>query len=201
MARSGAQAASWTGFFFSSHPFLILFSSFSKDVSLFRNPKLEGMTEKANDGTELIVTGFGDNQTAFLARAALARMQDDLGIASSDAVLVFRESDGSIAVQQASNRRVGKNERSVFWETLTDLLFDPEPESVTNTATKADNCATLGIEPAFITGAEQSLRHCESAILLLTRDQAQREKAAGMLKGFVRSIYHSWIRLGRENSV
>ena len=72
------------------------------------------------------MTGFGDTQTAFLARATLARLQRELGIATDELAMVLREADGSIAVQQILIRDTGRNKSSTFWGTLADLFFTPE---------------------------------------------------------------------------
>ena len=78
------------------HPFLILFSSFPKDVTLPPNLKLTGMENTSSLIEEIVVTGFGDTQTAFLAQATLARLQRELRMAKDDVAMVLREADGRI---------------------------------------------------------------------------------------------------------
>ena len=85
--------------------------------------------------TELIVTGFDDAYTACLTQAALARLQEELGLAMNDVAMVIRRADGNIALQQTLSRNAGRNEPSTFWETLSDQLF--APESSTGTVTEA----------------------------------------------------------------
>jgi len=94
---------------------LIPFSSFLKDVILPPNPKLTGMTNTRTATDEIIVTGFGDTQTAFLALATLARLQRELEMATDDLALVLREADGSIAVRRTLLRGTVKNESSTRW--------------------------------------------------------------------------------------
>ena len=42
----------------------------------------------------------------------------------------------------------------------------------------------IGIDPKFTISVVNQLRLCESALLVRTRDLAQREKVVGMLQGF-----------------
>jgi uncharacterized membrane protein len=159
------------------------------------------MTELSASRQELLVAGFGDKQTAFLARAALARLQDELGIKTNEAVLISREPDGGVAMQQVSHRPAGKNDNTIFWEMLTDLLFDLKSDSATNTETRADDCAALGVEPTFISDVEKKLRQCESAIFLLTPGKAQWDAVAGMLRGFYLCTFLSRTRVRREDLI
>jgi uncharacterized membrane protein len=45
---------------------------------------------------EIVVAGFGDTQTVFLARAALARLQKELGMTTEDMAMVLRGVDGEL---------------------------------------------------------------------------------------------------------
>jgi uncharacterized membrane protein len=134
--------------------------------------------------TELIVTGFGGAHTATLAHAALARLQEELGMTMNDTATVIRKDDGNIAVQQVISRNAGRNESSMFWETLADQLF--APESLTGTATEAvtGKGAAVGIDPASAGRIANQLRLCKSALLVRARGLAQRDKVVGVLRGF-----------------
>ena len=164
--------------------FLILFSSFSKDVTLPPSLKLVGMTDTKAVMSEIVVTGFGDTQTAYLARAALARLQKELGMATEDVAMVLRGVDGDVAVQQTLNRDTGRSELSTFWKTLVDQLFAPKLSAGTATEAASGQRTTIGIDPTITSRAANQLRLCESALLVRTSGLAQREKVVGLLQGF-----------------
>jgi uncharacterized membrane protein len=134
--------------------------------------------------TELIVTGFGNRHTVFLARAALARIQDELGMAVDDMAVIVRGVDGDLTVQQALNRNAARNGTSAFWETLADLYFTPSSSASTDTVETSEKHATTGIDPNFTRPMVNRFRLYESALLVRTSDPSQREKVVGVLQGF-----------------
>ncbi len=134
--------------------------------------------------TELIVTGFDDAYTASLANAALARLQEELGLAMNDVAAVIRRADGNIAVQQTLSRNAGRNESSTFWETLADQLFAPESSTGTATEVASGKGAAVGIDPTFASRIANQLRLCKSALLVRARGLVQSEKVVGVLQGF-----------------
>jgi uncharacterized membrane protein len=133
---------------------------------------------------ELIVTGFGNTHTVFLARAALARVQEELGMAVDDVAMVIRGVDGELTVQQALNRNADRNGSSAFWETLADLFFAPSSSASTDAVETSGKCATIGIDPNFTRPIVNRFRLCESALLVRARGRSQREKVVGVLQGF-----------------
>ena len=134
--------------------------------------------------TELIVTGFDEAYTASLVHAALARLQEELGLAMNDVAMVIRRADGNIAVQQTLGRRAARNEPSTFWETIADQLF--ASDAITGAATGAASAkdAAVGIDPTFASHIANQLRLCKSALLVRARSLAQQEKVVGVLQGF-----------------
>jgi uncharacterized membrane protein len=147
-----------------------------------------GMSDIKDVMSELIVTGFGNKYTVFLAHAALARLQEELGMTIDDVAVVLRGADGNVAVQQTLNRHAARNESSIFWETIADLLLAPESSPGTVTEVEVEKCATVGIDPTFMSGIVNQLRLCESAFLVRARGQVQREKVVGVLQGFVGKV-------------
>jgi uncharacterized membrane protein len=133
---------------------------------------------------ELIVTGFGNTHTVFLARAALARVQEGLGMAVDDVAMVIRGVDGELTVQQALNRNADRNGSSAFWETLADLFFAPSSSASTDVEGTSEKCATIGIDPSFTRPIVKRLSLCESALFVRTTGPLQREKVMGVLQGF-----------------
>ena len=134
--------------------------------------------------TELVVTGFGNTHTVFLARAALARLQDELGIAVDDVAMIVRGVDGDLTMQQALNRNAARNGSSAFWESLADLFFAPLSSACTDAEGTSEKCATIGIDPSFTRSIVNRFRLCESALFVRTRGPLQREKVMGVLQGF-----------------
>ena len=53
--------------------------------------------------SELIVAGFDDAHTAFLARAALARLQKKLSLPGHDLAVITRECENDVILQQVIN--------------------------------------------------------------------------------------------------
>jgi uncharacterized membrane protein len=134
--------------------------------------------------TELIVTGFGNTHTVFLARAALARLQDELGMAVDDVAVIVRGVDGDVTVQQALNRNTGRNGASVFWDTLADLFFTPLSSACTDAVETSEKHATTGIDQNITRPMVNRFRSYESALLVRTSGPLQREKVVGVLQGF-----------------
>jgi uncharacterized membrane protein len=132
----------------------------------------------------IVVTGFGDIPTAFLALATLARLQRELGMATDDLALVLREADGSIAVQQTLLRGTGRNESSALLEALAYLFFAPESSAGTAVETVSEKFVSIGIDPTFTSRTVNQFRLCKSALLVRTRGLAQQEKVVGVLQGF-----------------
>ena len=134
--------------------------------------------------SEIIVTGFGDTQTAYLARAALARLQKELGMAPEDVAMVLRGVDGRIAVQQMLHRDLGGSESSTYWDTIADLFFNPKSSASTAAKAASESCDIAGLDPAIVRQAANQFRLCESAILVRTSGLAQQETVVGLLQGF-----------------
>jgi uncharacterized membrane protein len=134
--------------------------------------------------TELVVSGFGNTHTVFLARAALARLQDELGMAVDDVAVIVRGVDGDLTVQEAINRDTDRNGSSAFWGTLADLFFAPLSSACTDAVETLEKYATTGIDPNFTRPIVNRFRSYESALLVRTRGLSQREKVVGVLQGF-----------------
>jgi uncharacterized membrane protein len=163
----------------STHPYLILISSLPKDALFPQGTKLVSMNKAII--TELVVAGFGNTHTVFLARAALARLQEELGMAVDDVAMIVRGDEGELTIQQALSRDAGKNGASAFWVTLADLFFAPLSSDAVEMSKK---CAKTGVDPNFMRPTNNRFRLCESALLVRTRNSSQREKVVGVLQGF-----------------
>ena len=162
---------------------LIIFSLLSEDVTCLSSWQIAPTTEK-EIMRELIMAGFEKSQTAFLSRAALARLQKDLGFSVHDMAIVTREADGSIAVQQVVNLGDRAEKRATVWEILADLLFTPGPSMETISDIELARVGIGGIDRALTSRTAEQFRLCESALLVLVRSLPVREKILGVLHGF-----------------
>jgi uncharacterized membrane protein len=138
----------------------------------------------AGMSNELIVIGFNDKSTVFLARAALARQHEGFGMTTQDAAMVHRTADGRIIVDQGLSRDEQRNGPSTFWETMADLLFVPESSESSVAEAKSEKCDAVGFDTASISRAVNQLKLCKTALLVRARGLAQRESVLGLLQGF-----------------
>ena len=139
---------------------------------------------------QLIMSGFEKSQTAFLARAALARLQKDLGFSVHDMAIVTREADGSIALQQVVNLGGSAEKRATVWEILADLLFTPGPSMETISDVALARVGIDGIDRVLISRIAEQFGLCESALLVLVRSLPVREQILGVLHCFQGETAH-----------
>jgi uncharacterized membrane protein len=133
---------------------------------------------------QIIVIGFDDPHTSFLARAALARLQKELGLPSHDLATINRGKEGEVDVHQSTNIGGGMDGRAAFWKALADLLFTPGLSAGTASDASSAIVAEIGIDRAFTSRAAEQLRSSKSALLVLVRGVAMREQLLGVLHGF-----------------
>ena len=134
--------------------------------------------------SDLIVAGFDGAHTAFLARAALARMQNELSLLGEDLAVVTRDAAGDIALQETTCLSGDREMHPTHWRTLLSLLFAPRsPTGVGGEATSASLTA-IGIDAAFRARLAEQVRPETSALLVLVNRPAIRDKVLGVLHGF-----------------
>lgn len=134
--------------------------------------------------SNLIVARFDDAHTAFLARAALARLQRELSLPGQDLAVVTREEGGEIVLQEAIGLCAEREKHPTYWETLVSLLFDPGPSAGASGDARAANLAAIGIDAAFGSHFSEQLRADTSALLGLSTGPVTRDKVLGVLRGF-----------------
>jgi uncharacterized membrane protein len=83
---------------------------------------------------DLLVAGFDDTHTAFLAAAALSRMQNEFALSGHDMAVVCRQENGEVSVREAVDITSGAEHHKAFWQTLTRLLFPVADANRTNDA-------------------------------------------------------------------
>jgi uncharacterized membrane protein len=134
--------------------------------------------------SKLIVARFDDAHTAFLARAALARLQKDLSLPARDLAVVTREEGGEILLQEAISLSGERAGQPTCWETLVHLLFATGPSTGENSDAAAAKLAAIGIDAAFRSNLDEQLRDGTSALLVLGARPVTRDKVLGVLHGF-----------------
>ena len=163
---------------------LIIFSLLSEDVTCLPSWQIAPNDKKKEFMRELIMAGFEKSQTAFLSRAALARLQKDLGFSVHDMAIVTREADGSVAVQQVVNLGDSAVKRATVWEILAELLFTPGPSMETISDIALARVGIGGIDRALTSRTAEQFGLCESALLVLVRSLPVREQVLGVMHGF-----------------
>jgi uncharacterized membrane protein len=132
----------------------------------------------------LIVARFDDAHTAFLARAALARLQKDLSLPGRDLAVVTREEGGEIVLQEAIGLSGDPEMRPTYWKTLVSLLFAPRPSTAASGDAASTKLAAIGIDAAFTSHLAEQIRAETSALLVLSTRPVTRDKVLGVLRGF-----------------
>jgi uncharacterized membrane protein len=133
--------------------------------------------------SELIVAGFEDAHTAFLARAALARLQKEIGLNGHDVAVVSREENGEVTVREAIDLNGRRALHEAFWKTLAGRLFAAPPSRFDGDETPSGGLAAIGIDDRFIADVENTVVPGSSALLVLV-SETTRDRVLGLLRGF-----------------
>jgi uncharacterized membrane protein len=134
--------------------------------------------------TDLIAAGYDDAHTAFLARAALARLQRELALSGRDLAVVIGEEGSEIALQEAIGLSGEREMHPTFWKTLVTLVFAPGPSTGAGGDAASAKLAAIGIDAAFRSHLAEQVRAENSALLVLVNGPAMRDQVLGVLRGF-----------------
>lgn len=134
--------------------------------------------------SDLIVAGFDDVHTAFLARAALARLQSELSLLGHDIAVMTREADGQTTLQEAIDISGEQEMQPTYWKTLVSLLFASGPSTDAGGNTTSAKLAAIGIDETFRSRFAKQIRAETSAILVLVSGPVIRDQVLGVLRGF-----------------
>ena len=129
---------------------------------------------------ELIVAGFSEGHTAFLARAALARLQKECAINGYDVAMVSRGEKGDITLREDVELNGHRALHEAFWKTLVDLLLFPHRTA--DAKTSLARLSAIGIDERFIADTENTIVPGGSAILIVV-STATRDRVQGVLRG------------------
>lgn len=133
--------------------------------------------------SDLIIAGFGDDHTAFLVCAALARMQTEVALRGDDVAVVSRNMDGDAAVRESIGLQDQGPRRETFWNTLVRQLFRGAPGNgpVRRDAAVA-GLSAIGIGEKFKADVEQTVKPGTSAVAIVVTETT-RDKVMGLLRG------------------
>ena len=134
--------------------------------------------------SDLIVAGFNDAHTAFLARAALARLQSELSLPGYDLAVVARTEGGQVTLQEAVDLGDERNMYPSFWKTLVSLIFAHGPSTGESDDARSAKLASIGIDGTFRSRIAEQLQCESSALLVLVTGPAIRDRVLGVLRGF-----------------
>jgi uncharacterized membrane protein len=133
--------------------------------------------------SDLIVAGFDNAHTAFLACAALARLQEQLLIDGHDVAVVSRGQEDEITLRETVALVAQGKSHMPFWKTLVGMLFPSAPWSGDNGVDVAARLLAIGVDQAFTRRLRETIRPGSSAIFVLA-NQAARERVVGVIRGF-----------------
>ena len=134
---------------------------------------------------EVVIAEFRGAQTAFLARAALGRLQSQLALRDENVVVVARDEDGRVSLSEPlglSNHRV-RETRGTFWNTLVHLLVTSGSSVESDREAALSKLTAVGID-AKCRCFDRSWPAGSSALLLLIDGPTMRKHVLGVLNGF-----------------
>ena len=136
--------------------------------------------------SNLIVTVFNDESTAFEMRAALAKMQKEYLIDMDDAVVVTKSQEGKVKLHQALNLTTAGAVGGSFWGMLIGLIFlNPLLGLAVGAGAGALSGALsdIGVDDKMMKELADSLKPGSSALFVLVR-KATTDKVLEGLKPF-----------------
>ena len=134
--------------------------------------------------SDLVVVGFDNAHTAFLAAAALSRMEDELDLDEHDVAVVCRQEDGEVSVREAVEIAQGPEHHKAFWQTLVGLLLPAACLVEGNAAEDVfTRLSSIGVPPGFTSRVAKTVCPGTAAVMVLATGRA-RERIIGVLRGF-----------------
>ena len=122
--------------------------------------------------SDLIIVAFPDEATAFAAAEALVLLQKEYLIEMEDVVVVTRDEDGKVTLNQSVNLTTGGAIGGGLWGTLIGLLFlNPVVGAAigAGAGALAGKFSDIGIDDDFLRDVGHSLDKGGAAVGLLIR--------------------------------
>ena len=135
---------------------------------------------------ELVVAEFHGAQTAFMARAALGRLQNQLSLLAENIVVVSLSADGRVSLSESLDvtERRTKEIQETFWNTLVHLLVTSDTSKGPDRATALSRIAEIGIDAQCASCFDRRRPSQSSALLALVDSPTMRKQVLGVLNGF-----------------
>ncbi|MGB6850044.1 MAG: DUF1269 domain-containing protein [Thermoanaerobaculia bacterium] len=131
----------------------------------------------------MIVAGFADGHTAFLARAALARLQSKLSLPASDLAVITRAIDDYVSLQQIIDLGDETESHEMFWRALVNLLFAGDDSTDTFGEHATARLAEIGIDTTFRRRVTKIIEPETAAVLVLVSEPSTRDGVLAVLRG------------------
>ena len=132
----------------------------------------------------MIVAGFADGHTAFLVRAALARLQRKLSLPASDLAVITRAKRNEVNLQQIIDLGDGAEAHEMFWRALVNLHFAVDDATDRVGMHAPARLAEIGIDTAFRHRVAEVVQPGTSALFVMVREPSTREGVLAVLRGF-----------------
>ena len=135
---------------------------------------------------ELIIAEFDRAHTAYLARAALARLQGQLALEDEDLVVVTRDSEERVLLCEPRSVPDGRarQEPKTFWNTLVHQLVLSGASRGAGRQAALARLAAVGINGGSERCLDQGFRAGSAALLALIDGRTTRDQVLGVLNGF-----------------
>lgn len=134
--------------------------------------------------SELIVAGFADSHTAYLANAAFARLRDEIMTEGPGVAVIVRHMDGRITVRESIDLSSDADDHEAFWRALAGKIFAALPKPDAKSAIDpGDVLSTLGISKDFLRAVDTAVVPDTAAVIAVC-GAGERERIAGLLRGF-----------------
>lgn len=134
--------------------------------------------------SELIVAGFADAHTAYLASAAFARLGEEVLTAGPGFAVVLRHSDGGITLRESIDLSSNPNDHEALWRSLAGKIFAALPKPGRQAAIDpGDALLALGISEGFLREVDAVVTPGTSAVIVAC-STGERDQITGLLRGF-----------------
>jgi uncharacterized membrane protein len=135
---------------------------------------------------ELVIAEFRGAQTAYLARAALGRLQSQLMLHDANVVVVTLDADGRVSLfePQGLSDHHRREPRETFWNTLVHLLVTSGASAGSDREVALSKLAAICIDAQSPRCFDKRWPSGSSALLLLIDGPTTRKHVLGVLNGF-----------------
>lgn len=132
---------------------------------------------------DLIAITYGNEETAESARKRVLELQKEYLISLEDAVVVVKDADGKIKLNQMFNATAAGAASGSFWGFLVGLVFMMPIAGVLMGAAAGalgGKLSDYGINDDFMKGVAASIKPGDAALFLLVRNMTTDKVVAGL---------------------